>query len=52
MDRKTQALLRNCGRRVVALIYLQFRTWKNFDWQLFLSQTHNVSKYHISTGLP
>jgi uncharacterized protein (TIRG00374 family) len=32
---------------LAALVYLQFRTWRNFDWELFLSQTHHVDKLHI-----
>ena len=36
---------------LAALMYIQFRTWKNFDWELFLSQTHNVSKFHILHGV-
>lgn len=47
MDRK-RALLTGIALAVLAaLVYMQFRTWKNFDWDLFLSQTHNVSKFHI-----
>ncbi|HEY7617342.1 MAG TPA: lysylphosphatidylglycerol synthase transmembrane domain-containing protein, partial [Terriglobales bacterium] len=29
------------------LMYLQFRTWKNFDWGTFWSQTDRVSLRHI-----
>lgn len=36
---------------LVALVYSQFRTWKNFDWNLFLAQTHGVSKFHILHGI-
>jgi glycosyltransferase 2 family protein len=51
MDRK-RALLSGIALAVLAaLVYLQFRTWRNFDWDLFLSQTHNVSKYHILHGI-
>lgn len=51
MDRK-RALLSGIALALLAgLVYLQFRTWKNFDWDLFLSQTHNVSKYHILHGI-
>jgi hypothetical protein len=34
-----------------ALIYLQFRAWRNFDWALFLSQTHSVNLLHIFHGV-
>src|SRR6267143_1288355 len=51
MDRKRSLVTGIAVAVLVALIYLQFRTWKNFDWQLFLSQTHNVSKYHILHGV-
>ncbi len=29
------------------LVYLQFRTWRNFDWQKFGSQTGNIHWIHI-----
>jgi hypothetical protein len=51
MDRKRGLLTGIALAVLVALIYLQFRTWKNFDWQLFLNQTHSVSKYHILHGI-
>jgi glycosyltransferase 2 family protein len=51
MDRK-RALLTGIALAILAvLVYVQFRTWRNFDWELFLSQTHNVSKYHILHGI-
>ena len=30
------------------LVYVQFRTWRNFDWATFWSQTDQVNKRHIS----
>jgi len=37
------------------LIYLQFRTWRNFDWATFLSQTGQVREHSLdivaATGL-
>jgi len=32
---------------LAVLVYIQFRTWRNFRWELFLSQTHHVHKLHI-----
>jgi uncharacterized protein (TIRG00374 family) len=32
---------------LAALIYMQFRTWKNFDWATFWSQWKQVSPRHI-----
>ena len=29
------------------LVYIQFRTWRNFDWATFWSQTDQVNKRHI-----
>lgn len=29
------------------LVYEQFRTWRNFDWQTFLSQTEHLNWIHI-----
>ena len=51
MDKKRALLTGIAFAVLAALMYTQFRTWKNFDWELFLSQTHNVSKYHILHGV-
>jgi uncharacterized protein (TIRG00374 family) len=51
MDRKRTAITGIALAVLAALVYVQFRTWKNFDWQLFLSQTHGVSKFHIFHGI-
>src|SRR5437870_2471427 len=32
---------------LAALIYLQFRHWKSFDWATFWSETHQVNPWHI-----
>jgi uncharacterized protein (TIRG00374 family) len=32
---------------LAALVYMQFRTWRHFDWPTFWSQTHHVHKLHI-----
>ena len=29
------------------LVYMQFRTWRHFDWETFWSQTDQVNKRHI-----
>ena len=51
MDHK-RALLTGFALAVLAaLVYWQFRTWKNFDWDLFFSQTHSISRYHILHGI-
>ena len=34
-----------------ALVYLQFRTWRNFDWPTFWTQTDQVNKLHILHGV-
>jgi len=33
------------------LAYLQFRSWRNFDWQYFLEQTRNASMLHLLAGV-
>jgi len=33
------------------LVYLQFRTWKNFDWATFWLQTDNLNPRHILHGI-
>ncbi len=32
---------------LAALVYAQFRTWRNFDWATFWSQTDQISIVHI-----
>jgi glycosyltransferase 2 family protein len=47
MTRK-QILLYGLAAAVLAiLVYMQFRTWRNFDWTAFWSQTDQVNKLHI-----
>ena len=52
--RRKQIILSGVALAVLAvLVYLQFRTWKNFDWATFWSQTGQVRehKLHIAAGL-
>jgi hypothetical protein len=35
---------------LVALAWLQFRSWKDFDWQVFLSQTQDVNPLRVATA--
>jgi glycosyltransferase 2 family protein len=51
MDRKRIVVTSAVLVVFAALVYLQFRTWRNFDWELFLSQTHNINKLHIFHGI-
>jgi uncharacterized protein (TIRG00374 family) len=32
---------------LAVLVYIQFRTWRDFDWATFWSQTDHVNKLHI-----
>jgi uncharacterized protein (TIRG00374 family) len=36
---------------LAALIYLQFRTWKNFDWPTFWGQSKQISPSHILAAI-
>jgi hypothetical protein len=36
---------------LLALMYLQFRTWRNFDWATFWGQTGHVDKLNILFGI-
>ena len=36
---------------LAALIYFQFRTWRDFDWHTFWTQTDHVNKFHILHGI-
>jgi len=34
-----------------ALFYVQFRTWRRFDWNIFLAQTRQIKLLHILFGI-
>ncbi|HMK23458.1 MAG TPA: lysylphosphatidylglycerol synthase transmembrane domain-containing protein [Terriglobales bacterium] len=51
MDKKHAGITAVILAILVALVYSQFRMWKNFDWGLFLTQTHSVSRFHILHGI-
>jgi glycosyltransferase 2 family protein len=51
MDKKRAAITGIALAVLAALVYMQFRTWKNFDWDLFLAQTDHVHKLHILHGI-
>ena len=51
MDKKRAGFTAIALAILAALIYSQFRMWKNFDWNLFLVHTHSVSKFHILHGV-
>jgi uncharacterized protein (TIRG00374 family) len=36
---------------LAALVYLQFRTWRNFDWATFWAETHAIHKLNIFYGI-
>jgi uncharacterized protein (TIRG00374 family) len=36
---------------LAALVYLQIRTWKKFDWHRFWIATHNTNKFLIIAGI-
>jgi uncharacterized protein (TIRG00374 family) len=36
---------------LAALIYLQYRHWRSFDWGTFWSQTHRIKKWHVIHGI-
>jgi glycosyltransferase 2 family protein len=36
---------------LILLFYLQFRSWKRFDWESFLAQTRHVGRVHILLGI-
>jgi uncharacterized protein (TIRG00374 family) len=51
MDRRRAAITGIALAILAGLVYSQFRMWKNFDWDLFLSQTRSVSLFHILHGI-
>jgi uncharacterized protein (TIRG00374 family) len=36
---------------LAALVYLQVRTWKRFDWHRFWMATHNTHKFYLVAGI-
>ena len=36
---------------LAVLVYLQFRTWKGFDWATFWSQFKHLNPLHIANGV-
>jgi glycosyltransferase 2 family protein len=36
---------------LAALVYLQVRTWKKFDWHRFVMATHNTNKFYLVAGV-
>jgi glycosyltransferase 2 family protein len=36
---------------LAALVYLQIRTWKRFDWHRFWVATHNTNKFYLVAGV-
>ncbi len=51
MDRRRTAITGIALAILAGLVYSQFRMWKNFDWELFLTQTRSVSAFHILHGI-
>jgi uncharacterized protein (TIRG00374 family) len=36
---------------LAALVYLQIRTWREFDWHRFWAATHNTNKFFLAAGV-
>jgi len=36
---------------LAALVYLQVRHWRSFDWGTFWAQTHRIKKVHVLHGV-
>ncbi|MGC2695353.1 MAG: lysylphosphatidylglycerol synthase transmembrane domain-containing protein [Candidatus Angelobacter sp.] len=36
---------------LAALVYLQVRTWKKFDWHRFWAATHNTNKFYLVSAV-
>ena len=47
MDKKRYLAYAVVAAILAILIYMQFRTWKNFDWATFWDQSRQVSLLHI-----
>lgn len=51
MDKKRYFVYALVAAILAALIYLQFRTWKDFDWATFWDQSRQVSPLHILNAI-
>ncbi len=51
MTKKRALLYALIALLLAVLVYVQFRTWRNFDWGVFLSQTRRVGVIHILAGI-
>jgi glycosyltransferase 2 family protein len=50
--RKKQVLIYGLVLAIfIVLVYLQFRTWRDFDWATFWRQTDHVSLWHVAAGV-
>jgi len=51
MDKKRYLAYGFVAAILAALIYVQFRTWKNFDWSTFWDQSKHVDLLHIFNAI-
>ena len=51
MDKKRILIFAVVFAVLCLLVYLQVRTWKNFDWQVFWSRTDHVNPLGLLAGL-
>src|SRR5262249_27722422 len=47
MDRKRILITGAALLVLVALVYIQVRHWKTFDWATFWNETHQIDVWHI-----
>src|ERR1044071_4041013 len=47
MNKKQISLYGVAAVLLAILVYIQFRTWRDFDWETFLSQLDNIRWLHI-----
>ena len=51
MEKKRIAITGAVFLFLAFLVYLQFRTWKSFDWATFWHETHEINKWHLAHGI-
>lgn len=51
MDRKRTLAYAVVFFILAALVYLQYRHWRTFDWGTFWSQTHRINRWHVLHGI-
>ncbi|HZQ68755.1 MAG TPA: lysylphosphatidylglycerol synthase transmembrane domain-containing protein [Terriglobales bacterium] len=51
MNKKQASIYGLVGVVFAILVYVQFRTWRNFDWATFWAQTDHIDLWHVGHAI-